>query len=231
MIRTLVRAAGIGCLLAFGGGAASAAVVTADFSGNDCAGYFGGTGPGGGGFDACTVFVNSDGVKIELSPVIAKYDVPDEGSNAGQLPATASDTNNTDYPTIAGDEFSFSNLTADNKTGTWDYTMGAGDPGVKYWATKAGNAFRLFWQIADADSSATCQDSNSGSTNYNLSCLLLAQTVVSGDWTTPDNKELSHITFYNTEPPTEVIPLPASALLLLGGIGGFGALRTLRRKA
>ena len=100
--------------------------VSRDFSGNDCSGYF------GTGFDSCTIFVNDNGERIEISPVIAKYN--------GDL--SLSETNGTEFPSIGGTEFSFSKTTAGNKTGDWDYTPGTGDPGVRYWASKAGNNFK-----------------------------------------------------------------------------------------
>jgi hypothetical protein len=40
---------------------------------------------------------------------------------------------------------------------------------------------------------------------------------------------ISHLTVYTGGDDTPVIPLPASALLLLGGIGGLGALRKVRK--
>ena len=188
---------------------ANAATVSRSFSGNDCSGYF------GQGFDSCTVFVNSGGEDIELSPVIAKY--------GGDL--TVSETNGTVFPSIDGTEFSFSNTTTDNKTGTWTYTQGAGDPGVRYWATKAGPDFLLFWEVDDAAvaGGGACDVTDV----YTLACLQEALVVTESDWTTPDNKELSHITFYDTSvtPTGGEIPIPAAVWLFGSGLGLLGWMR------
>lgn len=194
-----VSAAALGILVI--SAQANAAIVTKDFDGNDCAGYF------GQGFDACTIFVDDNGQTIELSPVIAKF-----GADL-----TLSETNDTVYPSVTGSEFSFSgNTPPDNKTGTWTYAPGPDDPGVRYWATKAGSGFKLFWSVDDAEvaTGGACDVVDV----YSLACLDAAMVMTSADWTTPENKELSHITFYDTE----IIPLPAaawlfgSALCLLG---------------
>lgn len=187
--------------------AAQSAVIQRDFSGNDCSGFF------GTGFDSCTIFVNDAGVDIELSPVIAKYN--------GDL--TLSETNGTVFPSVDGTEFGFSNTTGGNKTGTWDYTPVGDDPGVRYWATKAGNNFTLFWEVDDAAilAGGACDVADF----YTLSCLDSAQIVSTGDWTTPNNKNLSHITFYDTG---IVIPVPAAVWLF--GSGLLGLIGVARRR-
>ncbi len=186
----------------------SNSVISRDFSGNDCSGFF------GTGFDSCTIFVNDNGVRIELSPVIAKY--------GGDL--SLSETNGTVYPSIDGSEFSFSNnIAPDNKTGTWDYNPGIDDPGVRFWATKAGPNFKLFWEVSDAAAAGVCNVVDT----YTLGCLNEALVVATGDWTTPDNKELSHITFYDSEDPV-VIPVPAAVWLF--GSGLLGLVGIARRK-
>lgn len=205
-----------GGLLLSGQASAATTTVSRSFAGNDCAGYFGGTGDGG--FDACTVFVNHNGDVIELSPVIAKYD----GGSGG---LSLDETNGTDFPSISGGEFSFSNLTSDdddyNITGEWDYTrdIEGGDPGVRYWVAKAGSGFELFFNVEStlAASGGVCDEATADI--YTYACLNEAEIVTSGDWTTPDNKNLSHITFYDTAE----VPLPAAAWLfgsaLLGLVG------------
>ncbi len=185
---------------------AQSAVITRDFSGNDCSGFF------GTGFDTCTIFVNDDGDDIELSPVIAKFN--------GDL--SLDETNGTVFPSVDGSEFGFSNTTASNKTGTWSYNSGTGDPGVRYWATKAGPNFTLFWEVDDAAilSGGACDVADV----YTLSCLDIAQVVSTGDWTTPSNKSLSHITFYDTG----VVPVPAAVWLF--GSGLLGLVGVARRR-
>jgi hypothetical protein len=59
--------------------------------------------------------------------------------------------------------------------------------------------------------------------------LLDSAAILSGDWST--SRGLSHASvYYGGEPTPAPVPLPASALLLLGGVGGLAALRR-RRKA
>lgn len=185
---------------------ANAALISREFKGNDCSGYF------GTGFDSCTVFINEAGERIELSPVIAKF--------GGDL--TLSETNDTLFPSVTGDEFSFSNTTASNKTGDWSYTPGQNDPGVRYWATKAGGNFLLFWEVDDSAllSGGACDVADF----YTLSCLDAAMIVSASDWTTPDDKELSHITFYDTA----VIPVPAAAWFFASAIAGLLGARRQR---
>jgi len=199
-IRLLVVCAGAFVLQA------NAATVSREFQGNDCSGYF------GTGFDSCTIFVNSMGERIELSPVIAKFEED----------LSLDEVNNTVFPSVDGSEFSFSDPVPENVTGTWNYTPGIDDPGVRYWATKAGDSFLLFWEVDDAAvaSGGVCD----GSDVYVLECLDAALVVDTHSWSTPDGQELSHITFYDTA----VIPVPAALWLFGSALGMMG---WMRRKA
>ena len=206
---SLIRFAGV-CALALSSLSVQAVTVSRDFGGNDCSGYF------GQGFDSCTIFINDGGKRIELSPVIAKYN--------GDL--SLDETNDTIYPSVDGSEFSFSsNTPPDNKAGTWSYTPDVNDPGTRYWATKAGPDFRLFWEVDPAAISpgGAC----TGPDLYTLACLNEAMTVSTGDWDTTGNKALSHITFYDTTPPF-VVPVPAAVWLF--GSGLLGLVGVARRK-
>lgn len=186
----------------------NAALIEREFHGNDCSGYF------GTGFDSCTIFVNDMGEVIELSPVIAKYNES----------LSLSETNDTLFPSVDGSEYSFSNTSSQNKTGTWSYVQGAGDPGTRYWATKAGPRFLLHWEVDDSEllAGGACDVTD----YYTLSCLAAAQVVSSGDWTTPRDKSLSHITFYDTS--TTVVPVPAAVWLFASGL--IGLLGIARRR-
>lgn len=198
------------CLLGVSSGL-NAATVERNFSGNDCKGFFN---PTGGGFDACTIFINSDGENIELSPVIAKF-AYDDGA---RLPSE-DDLNGSLFPSVDGSEFTITNTSGTGlyDTADWSYTRGAGDPGVRYWAAKAGDGFNLFWEV-DAALTAAGGVCDATGDVYNLDCLNAAQVVASGSFSTPGDAALSHITFYDTE----IVPVPAAAWLFGSALGLLG---------
>ena len=221
-LKRIMVTASVSALMAVGGGLsnevqASTVTVMQGFSSeNDCSGFF------GQGFGSCNIFINDDdGTKIELSPVIAKYDSEDSSKN---------EFNTALYPSINGNEFSFTVGT----TGTWTYNQGTGDPSVKYWAAKGSNAFNLFWTVNETATQAggAC----TGGNLYTLSCLQEALAVTTGGWETPLNKQgnnsgLSHLTFYDSVPPTVVVPVPAAGILLITALGGLGVAARRRRKS
>jgi hypothetical protein len=177
-------------------------IMMKDFGDNDCAGFFNPS--GAKGFEACTIFVTQEKQNILISPVIAKYDTV-----KSILPTTATAMNDTKFPSIDGTEFTFSSVSPESKSGTWTYTPGVNDPGVRYWAAKAGKSFTLFWEVPDT---TLCDSSNP----FTLGCLNEALAVKTGQWGTPDNKGLSHITFYDSVPPQ---PVPEPGTFLLVGTG------------
>ena len=199
-------------------GAQANTVITQYFAGgNDCSGFFGKP------FDECNVsVVDSSGTTQYLSPVIAKFDES----------LLVEDTNETLYTSIDGTEWSFSNEvdngTDTNIAGHWAYSPGTNDPSIRYWAAKSGTGFNLFWTVNDSAVSVGGACENAA--NYNTyQCLNSAIVTTSGSWVTPDNKSLSHITFYDTgaKPPSE-IPVPAAVWLF--GSGLFGMVVVARRK-
>jgi hypothetical protein len=216
---TRINASGIlACAIVFGllgvSPGLNAATVERNFSGNDCKGFFN---PSGGGFDACTIFINNEGENIELSPVIAKYAYDD-----GARMPSEDDLNGSLYPSIDGSEFSITNTSGSGlyETADWSYTPGAGDPGVRYWAAKADDGFNLFWEVDAALTGAGGVCDAAGDV-YNLDCLNAAQVLTSGSFSTPGNAALSHITFYDTE----IIPIPAAAWLFGSALGLLGWMR------
>ena len=110
---------------------------------------------------------------------------------------------NINFPTIDGSEFE---ITFDDETkssGSWTYTPNdPEDPGITHWTAKAGNGYMLF---SDDSCGGPC-------------------TVFGGDWYTPEGKELSHITFFDTA----IVPVPAAVWLF--GAGLLGLVGVARRK-
>ncbi|WP_008313627.1 PEP-CTERM sorting domain-containing protein [Leptolyngbya sp. PCC 6406] len=186
----------------------AASLVWGFSSGNDCSGVF------GQGFGNC---------EVNGSPVIAKFDYEKTGVEI--------EINSAAYPSVDGAEWSFAPEGA--ATGTWSYTPGAGDPGIKYWVAKGGPGFNLFYMIeGDAGSCL-------GAMAFTAGCLSQAITTTSGEWFTPpapgpsgNQSGLSHLTFYNTgddnggNGPT--VPEPG-LILGLGAVGLAGAGSRLRR--
>lgn len=197
---------------------ASAALIKADFTerglnGNDCSGYF------GQGFGSCQIFGYEGENKIEISPVIAKYDFNDDGS------VKEFEANDKLYSSISQSDFTI--IGSDGNTGSWstsDTYDPAVDPGVRYWAAKGGPAgFRLHWEV---DNSAVESGGACYGEKFTYACLNLAQVVTGGQWSTIGGSDLSHLTLYNEKPP-KIVPEPASLLLLSAGLlaVGFGRRR------
>jgi len=187
---------------------------------NDCNGYF----ATGNGFSNCEVLIRNDSndvVYLTGAKVIVKFN--------GSLGYSAGDS---DYANNTG----FSNLTSENKTGTW--TAQNNYPGIRFWDAKAGagpngSGVQLFWMVDETQvtNGGPCY-SGSNSLNFTIACMELAQTVTSGNWTTPSNKGLSHLTFFGgLELCTEncsgntVVPEPSAILLFALGLLGFAGYR------
>jgi hypothetical protein len=165
--------------------------LTGNNTNNDCSGYF------GSGFEKC--MISYDGVNV--SPVIIQF-----GDEADEI-------NSSLFPSVTGKEWSFDS-NENSSLGEWTYTPEGDDPDVRFWVAKAGNGFNLFWDVDQDDLDAgVCKTINS------LECLLAANSVTSGLWSTPDGKNLSHITFYDSKP--SLVPVPAAFWLFGTALIGF----------
>jgi len=183
-------------------------LFTVETSGNDCPGFFVPT--GSSGFDSCDIGAPFKPFK-SISKSIAKLDVEGNGK--------WNDVNNTAFPDLTDVETKFSvfgstnPVTDEDKAGTWTYDPAEGDPTVRFWSVKAGTAFKLFWVVPE---SATLSGGACVGTNiFNINCLNQAVSVTEGDWNTPGNPAISHITFYNGKQEKKEVPEPSLILGLL----------------
>ena len=117
---------------------------------NDCAGFFGDS------FSLCDVGSGLDPA-AEVSPIVAKYETPDDGS------ANYLEEINALYPSVDGTEFGLGGATGASASGTWTYAQGADDPDIRFWAAKSGTSFTLFWEV---DSLASCALAGDDALNY-----------------------------------------------------------------
>jgi len=148
-------------------------------------------------FPACT---------IDGSPRIAKFDQTDTGGSFT--------FNGTDFPTIDGSEFWFSNTDGSIPL-SWTYTPGAGDPLIRFWVIKQGNdAVVVHW------------DNICGATGLlEQMTVACADPMTGGTWNALNG--WSHISFYDTGGTN--VPEPGTLALLGLGLMGMGFAR--RRKS
>ena len=179
-------------LLALGAVAPASAAITyaGNFGGNDC---------GGGGFANCyaTTTGVTDSASAGGSPTIYKRD---SGRNG--------DDNIGRFSSITGREFNIAYSGSSNIL-SFVYTAGANDPEIHFFTVKQANGYALFYDLANAITSATLDLDN-----YFR------------------NPGYSHITFYDTgittTPPPVAVPEPAPLALFSAGLLGLGMVR--RRK-
>ena len=174
---------------------------TVHASGNDCPHFF------GENFPSCDI---GRPFNESISKSIAKLDVEETGEWT---------VNDTAFPNLTDVETKFSvfgstnPVTDEDKAGTWTYDPAEGDPTVRFWSVKAGTAFKLFWVVPE---SATLSGGACVGTNiFNINCLNQAVSVTEGDWNTPGNPAISHITFYNGKQEKKEVPEPSLILGLL----------------
>ncbi|MBA6390697.1 PEP-CTERM sorting domain-containing protein [Colwellia sp. BRX10-3] len=183
---------------------------------NDCNNeYF--QDPGVSSFDTCKVAIGEFGVdKVYLANVIAKFDT-NNNSNSPTFTASTNYNAQQSQWTFDGDN----GLSEEDKNSNWSYT--GGSPGIRFWTAKAagggnsGGGFNLFWLV---DNTIEATNACSPST-FTLACLNLAKTVTSGSWSTPNDKGLSHLTFFGglievcqQNCPPVTVPEPQTIMLL-----------------
>ena len=215
--------------------------VSVDFlnTKNACNGYF----PTSNGFSSCSISIlgevdlntDSDNNGTSKDLVIAKF-----GDSLGP---NFEDRNTNTIGGAKATDWEFTKTTvkdgSEKISGKWELKNATPKyPDIYFWLAKAGPGFRLFWQINNIDNinNAICNKANDD-LNFSLGCMNLAQSVTTGDWTTPANKGLSHITFFgglctvNCDVPPTPVPEPSTLVIFALGLLGLGVRRKQSIKA
>jgi hypothetical protein len=214
-------------------------------SNNECSGndaYF----STGNGFSNCKISVLDDnGAKLYFDDanVIAKFDTNENVKLSNGYAAYSESDKYKDI--VEPGMWSFVTTSEENKIGTWSYDNPNKYPDIRYWVSKAGggqnsSGLRLFWTIENNDA-GYCKQGTDGDDsiehNLNFECMNLAQSVTTGDWTTPANKGLSHITFFgglctvNCDVPPTPVPEPSTLIIFSLGLLSLGVRRKQSIKA
>ena len=192
----------LGALTALGLGLATveaqaAAVLIGTYSGNECGGQ--------GGFSNCYAFGNAfpNGTTAQGpgngdgSPAIFKHGISRTGAVETEISSLFSSA-------IDGSEFDV-DLEPGNIL-SFDYTPGAGDPAIHYFAIFQAGTTNLFYDASPITSGD-----------------------ISLDLYYPNNPGYSHITFFDTGTPA--VPEPATWAMMLLGFGFIGGMmRSAKRR-
>ena len=155
----------------------------------------GSTIPGGNFCDSinssCTLDGSSSIIKIDFAQ--------DPGKLSETSPFDGVEINSTEFPTINGEEFTFTfDGTGDDpfNSGLFDYTPdNPTDPGITGFVLK----------------SATVND-----VYLNDAVAFAGQPLTGVSFSTSTGQEVSHITLFDSK---QVVPLPAAAWMMIGGLG------------
>jgi len=202
-------------------------------SNNECSGpshYF----STGGGFSNCAISV---GGSHYLADVIAKFDdtLIDDSNIDDDYQESDKYNHQVDADMWTFTDSNGNELIGNKSSGTWVYSNPNNYPDIRYWMAKAGSGrtggFRLFWTI-ESSNEDSCGIAEDIATNLNYDCMNLAQSVTTGNWTTPNNadgtlKGLSHITFFgglceNSQAGCAPVNVPEPTTLAIFALGLLG---------